>query len=72
MPAVQALAQLNAVQTTYKAACRRHGVAQHKTIAGQIEAAQLEGTKIDKVGRLSMYHAHARLMRGSALCRTCS
>jgi hypothetical protein len=46
---LQALAQLNALQATYKAACRRHGVPQHKPLAAQIETAIQEGKKIDKV-----------------------
>lgn len=46
---MQAIAQLNTLQTTYKAACRRHGVPQHKGIATQIEDAIQEGGKIEKV-----------------------
>ncbi len=49
MRAVVALAQLNAVQTTYKAACRSNGVPVHKPLATQIEDAIQEGSSIDKV-----------------------
>jgi hypothetical protein len=46
--AVQVLAQLNAAQATYKAACRRNGVPMDKQLANSLEEAiQASGT-IDK------------------------
>ncbi|GFH12844.1 predicted protein, partial [Haematococcus lacustris] len=46
---LQSIALLNSAQTTYKAACRRHGVPMHKAIALQLEKAVVEGAKIDKL-----------------------
>jgi hypothetical protein len=43
------LAQLAAVQSTYKGACRKYGVPQDKCFVSQVEEAIHAVTSIDKV-----------------------
>jgi hypothetical protein len=47
---VQLLGQLTALQATYKAACRRHGVAPLKSVLALIEDATQEQKAVEKVG----------------------